>query len=237
MEIKEKIKSQWNNIAEDRYNDLISGRDSSFNTILLPAIFNVLTKCDLNNVLDLGCGVGVLTKEIAKIANNVTGIDISDQSINIAKKNLSYSNIQFENVSIENHVPNSLYSTILCNMVLMDMECNLFTLKKIKSCLTSNGKAIFIIIHPFFWPVYRNYYKNTNFDYQKEILVEEPFQISGKRYNHKKTIHFHRPLSFYINLFIKCGFRLIAMEELYDKKEKKDITYPRFLLLEYLNEK
>ena len=118
MEIKEKIKSQWNNIAEDRYNDLISGRDSSFNTILLPAIFNVLTKCDLNNVLDLGCGVGVLTKEIAKIANNVTGIDISDQSINIAKKNLSYSNIQFENVSIENHVPNSLYSTILCNMVL-----------------------------------------------------------------------------------------------------------------------
>lgn len=37
-------------------------------------------------VLDLGCGAGLLTNQVAKAGYNVTGIDISSSSLNVAKE-------------------------------------------------------------------------------------------------------------------------------------------------------
>ncbi len=37
------------------------------------------------NIIDIGCGGGILSEEFAKQGAKVTGIDISQNSINIAK--------------------------------------------------------------------------------------------------------------------------------------------------------
>jgi len=38
------------------------------------------------NVLDVGCGTGNFSIKLAKLGCNVTGIDISDNMLNIARK-------------------------------------------------------------------------------------------------------------------------------------------------------
>lgn len=58
------------------------------------SIFNSLTKAGLkrnHNVLEIGCGIGTLTKLIAKYVKkgSLVATDISDESIEIAKKRIS----------------------------------------------------------------------------------------------------------------------------------------------------
>jgi ubiquinone/menaquinone biosynthesis C-methylase UbiE len=46
-------------------------------------------------LLELGCGTGYFTKEIAKTGANITAIDISPELLAIAKNNVSHANVAF----------------------------------------------------------------------------------------------------------------------------------------------
>ncbi len=48
-----------------------------------------------DSVLDIGCGNGALTYDIAKKAKTVVGIDLSEKNISIAKKKYSRENIEY----------------------------------------------------------------------------------------------------------------------------------------------
>jgi ubiquinone/menaquinone biosynthesis C-methylase UbiE len=48
-----------------------------------------------DNVLEIGCGTGYFTKEIAKTDANVTAIDISPELLNIAKAEIPDTNVKF----------------------------------------------------------------------------------------------------------------------------------------------
>jgi SAM-dependent methyltransferase len=50
-------------------------------------------KYNICNILDIPCGLGRLSIEMAKFGYNVTGIDISEQFLNIANSKLSSNNI------------------------------------------------------------------------------------------------------------------------------------------------
>ena len=45
---------------------------------------------DLNNILDIACGTGRVTKELIKFSGNVTGLDYSKGMLKIAKKNINF---------------------------------------------------------------------------------------------------------------------------------------------------
>lgn len=58
------------------------------NRIKLPWIINRLQSLSSNSlkVLDVGCGGGFLSNELAKFGHNVTGVDISPESLNVARE-------------------------------------------------------------------------------------------------------------------------------------------------------
>lgn len=58
----------------------------------------ILQKCDLKNkqVLDVGCGGGILTESMAKREAITTGIDMSQGAINVANLHKLESNLQIE---------------------------------------------------------------------------------------------------------------------------------------------
>ena len=80
------IAGEWDNIALKRHELIVSGKDLSFSHVLLPCILDNIHDCNLNIVVDCGCGTGVLTSKIASKANQVFGVDVSPNSIEIAKK-------------------------------------------------------------------------------------------------------------------------------------------------------
>ena len=73
------------------------------------------------NILDIGCGGGLLSEPISKLGANVTGIDASEKNIAIAKSHLKKSNlnIKYYCSSPENFKPKKKFDAIL-NMEIIE---------------------------------------------------------------------------------------------------------------------
>ena len=85
------------------------------------------------NILDIGCGIGILACELAKKANKVIAIDKNKESIEIAEKSFSKQNIEYivGDVISYNFVENFDY--IILSNVLEHIKNRVNFLKKIKN--------------------------------------------------------------------------------------------------------
>ena len=75
------------------------------------------------NVLEVGCGIGLFTKEIARTESKVTAIDISEDLLEIARKKVIASNeiFKIEN-AYELAFPDNFFDTIVGSSVLHHLE-------------------------------------------------------------------------------------------------------------------
>ena len=96
------------------------------------------------NILDIGCGGGLISEPMARLGANVTGIDASEKNINIASMHSKKNNlkINYLNTSPENLKNNQEYDIIL-NLEIVEHvnDVNLY----IKSCsrLLKKGGIMF----------------------------------------------------------------------------------------------
>jgi len=52
-------------------------------------------------ILDLGCGVGALTRKLSARAKNVLGVDISRRAVELAQEHTTMQNIKYKRIAIE----------------------------------------------------------------------------------------------------------------------------------------
>jgi 2-polyprenyl-3-methyl-5-hydroxy-6-metoxy-1,4-benzoquinol methylase len=98
------------------------------------------------NILDVGCGNGVITRQLGKEGYKVLGIDISKKAIEKANALNMYSNVQFENISAENLVATEeKYDAIVCSEVLEHLTDPITLLKVLNDSLKENGKLIITV--------------------------------------------------------------------------------------------
>jgi len=84
-------------------------------------------------VLDIGCGNGFLTYDVAKKAKKVLGIDISRKNIDIAQKNYNRANLRFIVGDATQHDFRKKFDVIILSNVLEHIENRIEFLKKIKN--------------------------------------------------------------------------------------------------------
>ena len=93
------------------------------------------------NILDIGCGGGLISEPMARLGANVTGIDASEKNINVARLHSKKSGLQINylNKSPENLNEKEKFDIILNLEIVEHVEnVNLY----IKSCyklLKKNG--------------------------------------------------------------------------------------------------
>jgi len=231
MSTREKYKllaHEWDLIAEQRLIDLTEGRDKSYFEILKPNMINILGTCNLKSVLDIGCGVGVFTEEVGKLAKEVTAIDISCNSIELAKSNCGNPNIKYECLNIIDLNISEKFTTVVSNMALMTIPDLPIVFQQVGRYLEDEGAFVFSITHPSFWPIYWDY-ATADFNYNLETEIVKEFKIRGKVYYNLQTRHYHRPISEYLESLLSNHFRLGKFIELRDVDNK--YWYPRFLLI------
>lgn len=230
------IAKEWDRIAPIRIEQILSGKDITFDYVLMPSIGMLLEGSASGSLLDAGCGVGVMAGKLGNAFKEVVGIDPSSRSIEIARANFGeYADFLVTDIEHFAHGNKKRFDVILANMVLMDApSLDSFT-RAARALLKPRGKFIFSITHPFFWPDYYGYSEEIWYDYSKELFVESPFRISNYTDCQLVSTHIHRPVSKYVSSFGKAGLCLdkvlepmpaLAVDEMYPAKWQ----YPRYML-------
>lgn len=75
-----------------------------------------------DTVLDIGCGNGALTYDVAKKAKKVVGIDLNVQNISIAKNKFSRENIEYRHGNALTDLPNEKFDVIILSNVLEHID-------------------------------------------------------------------------------------------------------------------
>jgi 2-polyprenyl-3-methyl-5-hydroxy-6-metoxy-1,4-benzoquinol methylase len=77
---------------------------------------------ETDTVLDIGCGNGALTYDVAKKAKKVVGIDLNEQNISIAKGKYSRKNIEYICGDVLTDLPNDRFDVIILSNVLEHID-------------------------------------------------------------------------------------------------------------------
>ncbi|MCV2525079.1 MAG: bifunctional 2-polyprenyl-6-hydroxyphenol methylase/3-demethylubiquinol 3-O-methyltransferase UbiG [Candidatus Lightella neohaematopini] len=108
---------------------------------------------DLNNknILDVGCGGGILSESMALEGANVTGIDISSKLINIAKSHMNINKLKINYIqqTIEEHTNSykNMYDIITCMEVLEHVDQPIKLINQCAQLVKPGGKVFFSTIN------------------------------------------------------------------------------------------
>jgi SAM-dependent methyltransferase len=192
------IEDEWNVIASVRLGQIRGQKDLSYAYVLKPCVLELCTDTDLTNVLDIGCGVGQLSIELASKAVNVIGVDISSESLRLARatagerRGLSFEKIAAE--ELESRFAHNSFSLAIANMSLSVINNLSRAVSSIASVVRPGGHFIITIPHPWFWPTYAGFDQAEWFRYGEEIPIEWEFRISLEQTGYRTTF-IHRPLA------------------------------------------
>lgn len=234
MKLDNNMENPWDKIASKRNQSLLDNDDIVFSNILLPQIKEFLNrhkKTKSLHVLDIGCGTGVLTKEISFIVNSIVGVDPSSNSINEAKKNTrNISNIHFECIDIEDFAlhNNKTFDYAIAHMTLHAIENLELALSSIAKLLKQSGYFLLTLPHPVHWASIFPKTFDDNYDYKKISTHSNEFYGT-------QTPHYHRPVEFYEAALKEAGFLIEETLEptsprgLMEQHGKREWKYPGFL--------
>lgn len=120
-------------------------------------------------VLDVGCGNGIITREVGAHGFSVYGIDVSDKAIETARSLNTLPNVKFDVISAEQLVADgNRYDAVICSEVLEHLNEPSKLLATLFQSLKDNG--ILIVTVP-------------NGKGPREVLVTKPVQRMQRRNN------------------------------------------------------
>jgi ubiquinone/menaquinone biosynthesis C-methylase UbiE len=222
--------SQWeaNALA---FAQLINGKGTPHHRkILNPCIDRLIGEVKRKKLLDAGCGEGYLSRVYSKKGADVVGVDFSPKLIALSQKKSKDLDIEFLIADICQLDPLNAnqFDIVLCNLVLLNVECLKKSLQEFYRVLRPGGFLIFSVVHPAFnvygpgrWELGEKG-KNTGRRRGRYFIVDQYFtekefhflwkSRSGDGFPQKFSF-FHRTSSTYVNQVINTGFRLTALKE------------------------
>jgi 2-polyprenyl-3-methyl-5-hydroxy-6-metoxy-1,4-benzoquinol methylase len=223
-------KSRWDEIAEF-WDDYMGENSNRFHReIVRPKTEELLAVNEGQTILDIACGNGNFSRRLADLGAKVVAFDYSPKMIERAKSrskdylnSIEYRVIDATNVDSLTELGTKKYDGAVANMALMDIADITCLTKALEQTLKEKGVFVFSIPHPCFQTPNTRKIHETE-DFNGEIVTRNSIQISkyltpescktiGIRGQPIPHLIFHRPLSYYVNLFISSNFVLDGLEE------------------------
>lgn len=200
-----------------------------------PAFFRFIGDPRGKTVLDAGCGEGHNTRLLARSGARVTGVDISQKMIELARQEeqrgplgICYEVASFSDLSL---FDDGSFDLVVSSMALMDGPDFGGATREILRVLRPGGELVFSISHPCFmtkgygWlDEDENGYatKLTVADYFRRQPYVERWRFKGPAPKDAKPFAvpvFPRTLSEYVNTLIRTGF---VLEEIAEPRPSKE---------------
>lgn len=233
---KKPLSTSWGAVADWYDSHLATSNDTYHAHVIFPNVLRILGEVKGKKVLDLACGQGIFTEQLADLKADVTGVDIGKELIAIAEKNSLAK--KKKGVTIQYHVAsaNDLYmiksdtcDVVVCILALQNIENLEKTTEELSRVLKKGGRSIIVLNHPMFRNPRKTqwgYDEENGTQYRRvdEYMSESHVKIDmtpGNKTDKKYTISFHRPLQMYMKTFLKQGLSLVRLEEWISHRESK----------------
>ncbi len=220
--------TSWGNVATWYDAHLEKGKDTYHEKVVYPHLLRIIGEAKDKRVLDLACGQGQFSRMLSEKGSLVTGIDLGEELITIAKKQnallpakknpITYVHGSADTLSMFSDVS---FDIVVCVLALQNIENLSKTIKEAHRVLKDKGTFIFVLNHPAFRnprQTHWGYDESTDTQYRRvdEYMSESHTRIDmtpGSSKEKKFTVSFHRPLQVYIKALAKAGFVLARLEE------------------------
>ena len=179
------VRRAWNEVSAEMNEFIESGGDYYRDELHGPALLDACGDVNGLDVLDIGCGQGYFSRQLANRGARVTAVDISEKQLEIALTHETdqHLGIDYRNLSsteIHNEFIESRFDLITSCMSLHDMADPSAALISSNRVLRTRGQMIISMPHPFTTTPYREW--ELSEDGEKLSLKVDKYFDSGPTY-------------------------------------------------------
>lgn len=143
--------SNYDEIA-DWYDAQVRDSLLPFHTVAIAALLELVGDVNGQEVCDLACGQGILSRELARRGAHVTGVDLSQRLLDIARQEEFVAPLGITYQRDDAHglttLPATCFDVLTCNLALMDIAELEPALAAVRRVLRVGGAFVFSITHP-----------------------------------------------------------------------------------------
>lgn len=212
----DEVRDFWDRTADDWEIQVGDEGDSNRRLNSDPVLWRFAGEVRGLTVLDAGCGTGYLSRKLHEMGASVTGVDLSEKMIEIARGKSPDVEFIVDSCSELKALEDGRFDLVIANYVLMDAPDLDGSMRAFSRVLKTGGIAVVVFSHPCF-PAGRSSVSEEGDEvrYTWSFPYFERARCVDPPWAHFKSefIWFHRPLSDYWKAFKESGFDVVDFEE------------------------
>jgi len=258
-DINQRISDHWDREARI-WAEVVRGHTDVYREgLALPAFLELVGDVKDRAALDIACGEGSVTRELARMGAKLTAIDLSPAMIELAADEEAREPLGIRycvgNSARMDAIEPASFDLVVSFMAIMDIASVDSTFTEVARVLKDDGRFVFNLLHPCFQPpvarwVYREDAPHTDENrlhfavdrYFDRGSIEEHVTVSGIAPEplYLTRIRFHRTLEDYVRALRAAGLSIhdlresVASREMIRRFPGLDRTrrIPYFMLIE-----
>ena len=193
---------------------------SPVHALAMPAMLTLCGDLTGQDVCDLACGQGILTRELARSCASMTGIDLSGSLLALARRYEASSPLGIVynegDAQALADTPDAAFDGVTCCLALMDIPDLSACLHSVARVLRPGGWFVFAVTHPCFQVPEGRWTGQKGGTVRREVRgyfreirwrSENPHGVRGQ------VGAYHRTLTTYLNTCIEAGLTLERFAE------------------------
>lgn len=218
-----------------RSTQILCHKDITFEKIFVPYWKEHFSKHKLNKVLEIGCGLGYLSKILSSKLCFLYALDKASDVVSFAMEHNFSPNVKYINNDILTYDSEINFDGCFAHMSVHSIK-DLDTLfANVYKLLRKDASFSFSIPHPCFYHLFRPK-EMKEFSYLNVKEYDLDFNISlDQMHMHNKIKYYHRAISVYMEIAYKHKFRNISIDEIYPTEDIMKLypeiwDYPKYIV-------
>ncbi len=215
------MQSAYDIIAE-WYDAQVRDRDGllPFHELAIGALLELAGEVRGREACDLACGQGIVARELARRGARVTGVDLAERLLEIARREEAKAPLGIvyrrDDAQTLATLPDAGFDVVVCNLALMDIPRLEGVVTAVRRVLRGDGIFVFSVTHPCIVPPGSWWTIATEGGPGRHVrgYFSEGYSVPPHAPGVRGRVGtYHRTLATYLNTFARAGFVLERVAE------------------------